>query len=103
MQAPFISGAGEAPTITSSIVVALYDRETGTVLHLHTVHMHEGAREVSESEAIEQAQRNARALGHGADRLGIAVSTDVAHGELPHRVDPATGAFQSINVLDSAH
>jgi hypothetical protein len=103
MQRPFISGAGEAPRVTSSIVVALYDRQSGAVVHLHTLHVHEGAREVKQSEAIEQAQRNAQTLGHEADRLGIAVSADAAHGELPHRVDPATGAFQPIDLRESAH
>lgn len=97
MEAPFISGSGKAPRIASSIVVALYDLESGGVLHVHTVHVHEGAREVSESEAIQQARRHAQTLGHEPDRLGAAVSTDAAHGELPHRVDPATGTFEPVD------
>ena len=102
MQTPFISGAGEAPRVTSSIVVALYEPDSGRVVHLHTVHMHEGSREVDQSEAIEQAQRHAQTLGHEPDRLRIAVSTDAAHGQLPHRIDPATGRFEPLDMPERA-
>jgi hypothetical protein len=96
MQTPFISGAGEAPRVTSSVVVALYEPHSGRVVHMHTVHLHEGSRAVDQSEAVEQAQRHARTLGHAPDRLATAVSTDAAHGQLPHRIDPATGAFEPL-------
>jgi hypothetical protein len=102
MQTPFISGAGEAPRVTSSIVVALYEPDSGRVVHLHTVHMHQGSREVGEAEAIEQAQRHAQTLGHEPDRFGTAVSTDPAHGQLPHRIDPATGGFEPIDMPERA-
>ena len=99
---PFVTGAGDAPRITSSIVVALYDLESGAIRHLHTVHVHEGAREVSEADAIEDARRHARTLGHDTERLGTAVSGEAVHGELPHRVEPATGAFHPIVLAESA-
>ena len=102
MQTPFSSGAGEAPRVISSIVVALYEPDSGRVIHLHTVHMHEGSREVAQSEAIEQAQRHAKTLGHKSDRLGIAVSTDATHGQLPHRIDPATGGFELLDTPERA-
>lgn len=102
MQTPFVTGAGDAPKITSSIVVALYDPESGAIRHLHTVHMHEGAGEVSEAEAIEDARRHARTLGHDTERLAIAVSGEAVHGELPHRVEPTTGAFHPVDVAESA-
>jgi hypothetical protein len=98
MRTPFIDGAGEAPRITSSIVVALHEPDSGRVVHLHTVHLHEGAREVSQSEAIDEARRNAQTLGHAPDRLGVAVSTDAAHGQLPHRIAPATGGFEPLDM-----
>jgi len=94
VDAPFVSGAGDAPRLTSSIVVALYDRDSGRALHVHTVHVHEGARPVETSEAVEQAQRHAQTLGHDIDGLGIAVSTEARHVALPHRIDPRTGAFE---------
>ena len=102
MQTPFSSGAGDAPKVTSSIVIALYEPDSGRVIHLHTVHLHEGSREVSQSEAVDQAQRHARTLGHEPDRLGIAVSTDAAHGQLPHRIDPATGGFEPLDIPERA-
>lgn len=102
MQAPFISGAGEAPEVTSSIVVALYEPDSGRVMHPHTVHMHEGSREVSQSDAVEQAQRHAQTLGHEPDRLGIAVSTDATYGQQPHRIDPATGGFEPLDTPERA-
>jgi len=101
MPTPFVSGAGEAPKVTSSLVVALYEENTGRILHVHTVHMHEGAREVSESEAVEQARRHAQTLGHETDGRGVAVSTDPVHGQLPHRIDPPTGAFEPVDLPES--
>ena len=65
-------------------------------MHLHTVHMHEGSREVSQSDTVEQAQRHAQTLGHEPDRLGIAVSTDATYGQQPHRIDPATGGYEPL-------
>lgn len=102
MQTPFSSGAGEAPRITGSIVVALYEPDSGRVVHLHTVQLHEGAREVSQSEAIDEARRHAQTLGHEPDRHGIAVSTDAAHGQLPHRIEPATGGFEPLDMPERA-
>jgi hypothetical protein len=102
MRTPFISGAGEAPRVTSSIVVALYEHDLGRVVHLHTVHMHEGSGEVSQSEAVEQAKRHAQTLGHEPDRLRIAISTDPTHGQQPHRIDPATGGFEPLDLPQRA-
>jgi hypothetical protein len=101
VQTPSVSGAGDAPKVTNSLVVAVYDKGSGGVVHVHTVHVHEGAREVSEAEAAEQARRHANTLGHDTERYGIAVSTDPAHGRHPHRIDPATGAFEPIRLPES--
>lgn len=91
-----VSTAGNAPKVTATWVVALHDPDTGRIHHVHTVQMHEGARHVSRDEALEQAHRHARALGHDVGCLRTATSTNPDHGLLPHRVDARTGEFVAI-------
>lgn len=93
MQQPVIGYAGRAPKVVSTRVVALYDPETGRIHHLHTVHIHEGGRNVPEHEAIEAAHRHARKLGHDTARLKVKISTNAEHGHHPHVIDIARGEF----------
>jgi hypothetical protein len=92
-----ISYAGRAPRVILTRVVALYDAETGRIHHCHTVHIHEGGRDVAEHEAIEAAHRNARRLGHDTARLKVKVSTNAEHGHFPHAIDVASGEFVAIS------
>jgi hypothetical protein len=85
--------AGKAPRIVATRVVALYDPTSGRIHHTHTVHVHEGGRDVHESETIEQARRHAKKLGHDIGPLKVKLSTYAEHGHLPHRIDAATGEF----------
>ena len=65
MQTPFISGAGEAPRVSTSIVVAFSEPESGRVVRLDTVYMHECSREVAIVEVVVEVQRHAQTLGLG--------------------------------------
>ena len=90
---PVLAGAGRAPAVVSTIVVALYDPDSGRIGHVHAVHQHEGASEVGEATAVERAQHHARQLGHDVERLRHAVSSDPEHGSTPHRIDVESGEF----------
>ena len=83
--------------IESFKLVAVYEPDSGTILHLHTVVVFEGGRPVSDDEATEAARAEAERLGHKGD-LGIKLSTNPQHGELPHRIDPSTGEFVPIEL-----
>jgi hypothetical protein len=91
-----MSYAGRAPKVIATRVVALYDAETGRIHHCHTVHIHEGGREVAEQEAIEAAHRHARRLGHDTARLKVKLSSHAEHGHFPHAIDLASGEFVAI-------
>jgi hypothetical protein len=93
-----ISYAGRAPKVIATRVVALYDAETGRIHHSHTVHTHQGGREVAEHEAIEAAHRDARRLGHDTARLKVKISSNAEHGHFPHTIDLASGEFVAIPI-----
>jgi hypothetical protein len=90
---PSVVSAGDAPGAGRTIVVALYDPDSGRILHLHTVHLHADAANADDDAAVAEARHYAAMLGHDVDRLRAAVSDDPEHGTTPHRVDPATGLF----------
>jgi hypothetical protein len=91
------SYAGRAPKVIATRVVALYDAETGRIHHCHTVHIHEGGREVTEQEAIKAAHGHARRLGHDTARLKVKLSGNPEHGHFPHAIDMASGEFVAIS------
>ena len=93
MKEALFSYADRAPKVTATQVIALYDPETGRIHHCHTVHVHQGGREVSEKEAIEAAHRHARRMGHDTGHLKVKVSADPAHGHSPHVIDLRSGEF----------
>jgi hypothetical protein len=92
-QPQLVSGAGSAPPIVKTIVIALYDADSGRIRHTHTVLQHKGAGAVSESAAIERAHQHARQLGHDVAGLRSAVSSQLEHGSTPHRIDLESGRF----------
>jgi hypothetical protein len=98
MQPLQISYAGRAPKVIATRVVALYDAETGRIHHSHTVHIHQGGRQVAEHEAIEAAHRHARRLGHDTARLKVKISSNAEHGHFPHAIDLASGEFVAIPI-----
>jgi hypothetical protein len=55
---------GNMPRVVSTRVVAIYRRGDGRVVHLHTVRVFEGGRDVSREEAEETAVAHAARIGH---------------------------------------
>jgi len=100
MNQPLFLYAGKAPRIVATKVVALYDPASGHISHTHTVHVHEGGRDVPDSEAIEGARRYAKKLGHDIDRLKVKLSAHAEHGHLPHRIDVASGEFVAMDLAE---
>jgi hypothetical protein len=83
--------AGRAPAVEAVQVVALYEAETGRIVHQHVVCVLSGGRSVPEDEAVEAARRLAAQLGHTTDSLRVKVSTDPEHAEGIHRINLQTG------------
>lgn len=99
---PPISGAGSAPRSAKTLVVALYDGESGRIRHVHVVYQHEGARDITEAAAVEAAQQHAARLGHDSGSLQIAVSTRPEHASTPHRIDVGSREFVPLRSAEAA-
>ncbi|MFE9576409.1 hypothetical protein ACFYO1_08515 [Nocardia sp. NPDC006044] len=84
--------AGSAPPVESTLVVALYEPETGKIRHLHSVTVFRGARGTDEAEAIAVARQSAVKYHDDAANLAVA-TTDDPRCLSPHRIDPSTGRF----------
>lgn len=97
---PIFFVAGKSAKVISTQVVALYDPQSGQIRHVHAVHVHQGGRNVPDSEAIEEAHDHARRLGHDTRRLKVKVSNRSEHAHLPHRIDTLTDEFVPINFPD---
>jgi hypothetical protein len=99
---PPISGAGSAPRSAKTLVVALYDGDSGRIRHLHVIYQHEGAGDVSEAAAVAGAQRHAARLGHDSGSLQTAVSTRPEHASTPHRIDVGSREFVPLRSPEGA-
>jgi len=88
--------AGILQRLETVRIVALYERDSGVIKHIHTVVNFEAGHSVSEEQAIEAARRQASNLGRSVDKLATAVSTNLEHAIRPHRIDVATGDFVPI-------
>ena len=88
--------AGNAPGVVAIRVVALYRRNDGRVVHLHTVQIFQGGRDVSREAAERGARASAKAIGHDVDSLG-ALHLDQAPSEAgPYRADVASGMLEAL-------
>jgi hypothetical protein len=85
--------SGRALAVSHVQVVALYDRKSGAIKHVHTVTTFGNGTPMNEADAVAEARRHAAARIKGADRLAVAVSNEAQHAEFPHRVDPKTRRF----------
>ena len=92
MNSSMVSSAG-AHGIAELKVVALYQPDSGRVIHVHVVTVFKGGRSVSEQEAIDAAHKHAARLGHVVSELKTKVSSDYRHASRPHWVDPRTDQF----------
>jgi hypothetical protein len=92
------SADGGTPLAVEHVqVVAFYERDTGTIRHVHMVTTLAGGSPLSEDEAVADARAHyARRRPEGPE-LAIALSNDPEHGRRPHRIDPATETFVAID------
>jgi hypothetical protein len=77
-------------------VVALYDPESGRIVHLHMVTTLTGGTPPTQEAAIAEAKLLATRRNRNVDGLAVALSNDAEHGRLRHRIDPKTKAFVPI-------
>jgi hypothetical protein len=93
MSSEFFGGAGDHPALEHIQTVALYDRETGRIVHRHSVVTFAGAARTTEEEVVAAALREA-SRGHAdPGRFGVATSNKPEHAHRPHRIDPASKTF----------
>ncbi|QBS44198.1 hypothetical protein [Nocardia sp. CS682] len=102
MELPFIQGAGQAPDIDTVLTVALYDAESGRIVHQHAAVVFAGGRAIPEAEAIEAARTSAAGVGHRTRELKVAVSDNPDALRGPHRIDTGTGAFVRLPLAEPA-
>ena len=62
---------GDMPKVARTRIVAIYRPSDGCVVHLHTVRVFEGGREVTREEAEETARTHATRIGHDVHALKI--------------------------------
>jgi hypothetical protein len=77
-------------------VVALYDPESGKIVHLHTVTTLTGGTPPTHEAAIADAKLQATRRDRNVNGLAVALSNEAEHVRLPHRIDPKTKAFVPI-------
>jgi hypothetical protein len=97
MNKNIIIAGGDAPEVLRTHVVALYDPQTGNILHTHTVTIFNGGREVAAEEAIETAKTHAKQNGLNVEKLKIKFSNDAFHGFYPHRIDVDKDEFIALD------
>ena len=88
-----MSSVGSVPVVDHVQVVALYDPDTGRILHLHMITTLSGAERYAEADAIAEARTRAARRHENAETLAVALSNDAQHGLHPHSIDPVTRAF----------
>src|SRR5262245_53658909 len=81
------------PKVADVHVVALYQPSSGKIVYVHSVTVFEGARAVSEQEAVETARSLARKAGHAVQKLEVKPSKDVTHGSKRYHIDVSSGKF----------
>jgi hypothetical protein len=91
---PDVVAAGDASELSRVTIVALYDPNDGSILHLHQVFAFAGSAVSTEDDAIAAARRNARNLDLDAAGWSAAVSHDPEHGRRSSWIDVSTGQFR---------
>ena len=86
----------EAISVEHVQVVALYDLESGRIVHLHTVTTLTGGTPPTQEAAVAEAKMRAARRHGDVDRLGVALSNDPEHCRPAHRIDPTTKAFHPL-------
>jgi hypothetical protein len=74
-------------------VVALYEAETGRIVHMHIVTTPPGVSQLSDGAAMTLARMHAARVGHPVHRLCSRVTSNPQCAAGRHRIDLATGEF----------
>jgi hypothetical protein len=87
---------GTLRRISAQHVVAFYRPSDGRILHLHVVHILEGGREISRSEAEDEARVRAREMGRDLTQCEMFYSNELPEGGGPHKVDVGKGSLVTV-------
>jgi hypothetical protein len=88
-----MSAGKNIPAVEHVQVVALYDPNSGRIVHLHMVTTLSGATPLTQEEALAEAKTRACRRNPNLEGLAVALSNDAEHGRRPHSIDPQTKAF----------
>ncbi|MGO9673499.1 MAG: hypothetical protein ACLPSF_04930 [Methylocella sp.] len=93
MSSEFLGGAGDRPAFERIQTAALYDLETGKILHLHSVMTFAGGARTADEDVVAAALREASRRHADPGRFGVALSNKPEHAHRPHRIDPVSKKF----------
>lgn len=82
---------GNMPRVVSTRVVAIYRPGDGRVVHMHTVRVFEGGRDVSREEAESTALAHALQIGHDVTALKVHHAEELPGHFGVFHVDEASG------------
>ena len=89
----FLMMAGKVPALEKVRTVALYERDTGKIVHVHAELTFTGGTQPTDDEIVAATLQRAARRHTDATRYGVALSDDLEHARRPHRIDPVTKAF----------
>ena len=89
----FSGMAGNVPALERVRTVALYEADTGRIVHLHSEMTFAGGIQPTDEDILAGVLRDAASRHKDPHRFGVAWSDDLEHARRPHRIDPLTRAF----------
>jgi len=89
----FLMMAGKAPALERVRTVALYERDTGRIVHVHVELTFAGGVQPTDDQIVAATLQRAARRHTDATRLGVALSDDLEHARRPHRIDLGSKAF----------
>ena len=91
------ANGGNAPKVSATHTVAVYDPADGRVVHMHQVVVFAGAKQITSEQAEYEAIENAKRRGHDTARLKTALAHEhSARRGGRFRVDPASGKLVAL-------
>jgi hypothetical protein len=87
--------AGKFPPIKSIDTVALYDKKSGTVVHLHEIIMFEGAKTKTLEEMQNDALDYAKQLGNKVENLKTIYVPNFQANAPAYKVNPKTKTLEA--------
>ena len=93
---------GNMPRVIATRVVAIYRPADGRVVHMHTVRVFEGGRDVGREEAEQTARSHAARIGHDLSALRVHHAEEVPGHFGAYYVDAASGRLVGRELPDGA-